>query len=157
VAQKLDPTFALSSMPRATDMVPERVSMHLPKVVAILATIMPSLAACVSKGQYDAAVADAQQARARLEATEKGCETEEVSLKQQLTEAEQKSQDLDQKLSDFDRRSQPSGETRREYGDRRAAPSRAREVGEERRLDAPGEGPGEGDSLAGAGRRQDPP
>src|SRR5277367_3704269 len=50
----------LGDMPRAGVVVAERVTMRSLKLTAILAAVLPSLlAACVSKGQYDAAVADA--------------------------------------------------------------------------------------------------
>jgi len=92
----------LGDMPRAGVVVAERVTMRSLKLTAILAAVLPSLlAACVSKGQYDAAVADAQQAHAQLAFTEKAREAEEATLKQELADAEQKSQDLDQKLSDL--------------------------------------------------------
>ncbi len=72
----------------------------LPPVV--LAVIVSSpLAACVPKDKYDAALADAQQAHAQLEASEKARQAEEADLKQQLADAQQKVQDLDQKLSDL--------------------------------------------------------
>ena len=72
------PLLSSRGRPRAGAMLAERVSMRSRKLTAILAVIIPSLAACVSKGQYDAAVADAQQAHAQLEATEKAREAEEA-------------------------------------------------------------------------------
>ncbi len=67
----------------------------------IAAVLLSPLVACVSKNKYDAAVADAQQAKAQLEASQKARESEEADLKQQIADAQQKSQDLDQKLSDL--------------------------------------------------------
>jgi chemotaxis protein MotB len=68
----------------------------------LLATLAFSpLVACISKDNYDAAVADAQQAHAQLQATEKARQAEEADLTQQLTDARQKLQDLDQKLRDL--------------------------------------------------------
>jgi chemotaxis protein MotB len=57
--------------------------------------------ACVSTDKYGAAVADAQQAHAQLEAEEKARDAEEADLKHQIADAQQKAQDLDQKLSDL--------------------------------------------------------
>lgn len=69
-----------------------------PLLAALLA--LPLLA-CVPKDKYDAAIADAQQAHAKLEATEKAREGTEADLRRQLADAEQKAQDLAQKLSDL--------------------------------------------------------
>jgi chemotaxis protein MotB len=59
------------------------------------------LAACVTKDKYDAAVTDAQQAHAQLEASQKACEAQAADLKQQLADAQTHAQDLEQKLSDL--------------------------------------------------------
>src|SRR5579862_6521111 len=67
----------------------------------LLAVPLLLLLACVPKDKYDAAIADAQQAHAKMEASEKAHEGEEADLKRQLADAEQKSQDLAQKLSDL--------------------------------------------------------
>jgi chemotaxis protein MotB len=76
--------------------------MRTPTLPVLFATlVLPPLVACVPKGKYDAAVADAQQAHGQLEATEKSRQVEEAELKQQLADAAQKSQDLSEKLSDL--------------------------------------------------------
>ena len=74
-------------------------NLGLPPLLAALLAL--PLLACVPKDKYDAAIADAQQAHAKLEATEKAREGTEADLRRQLADAEQKAQDLAQKLSDL--------------------------------------------------------
>jgi chemotaxis protein MotB len=69
--------------------------------VALAVVLSPLVACLVPKDKYEAAVADAQQAHAQLEASQKARETEVADLKQQLSDSQQKAQDLDQKLSDL--------------------------------------------------------
>jgi chemotaxis protein MotB len=69
--------------------------------LALAALVSPLVACLVPKDKYEAAVADAQQAHAQLEASQKAREAAEADLKQQLADAQQKAQDLDQKLSDL--------------------------------------------------------
>jgi chemotaxis protein MotB len=69
--------------------------------VSIATLVLSPLTACVPKDKYVAAVADAQQAHAQLEASEKARQVEEADLRQQLADAAQKSQDLAQQLSEL--------------------------------------------------------
>lgn len=59
------------------------------------------LAACVTTDKYEAAVADAQHARAELGDSEKARQAEVASLNQKLADAESHAQDLAQQLSDL--------------------------------------------------------
>ncbi len=72
-----------------------------PFSAVLAALVLSPLVACVTKNTYDAAVVDAQQAHAKLEASEKARDAEEADLRRQVADAEQKSQDLAQKLSDL--------------------------------------------------------
>lgn len=65
--------------------------------------LMPALTlgACVTTDKYEAAVADAQHARAELGDSEKARQEEENALKQKLADAEAHAQDLAQQLSDL--------------------------------------------------------
>ena len=71
----------------------------LPALITTL--VLSPLVACVPTDKYAAAVTDAQQAHAQLEASEKAHRAEEADLRQQLADAQQKSQELDQKLSEL--------------------------------------------------------
>jgi chemotaxis protein MotB len=73
--------------------------MRLPLPVLVLAPAL--LAACVTKDKYDAALTDAQQAHAQLEASQKACDAQVADLKQQVADAQTHAQDLEQKLSDL--------------------------------------------------------
>lgn len=73
--------------------------LNRPALVAVL-LLSPALA-CVSKGQYDAAVADAQGAHAKLAASEQARQAEEADLRRQLADAQQTSQDFAQRVSDL--------------------------------------------------------
>jgi chemotaxis protein MotB len=82
-------------------MADRRLTVGLLPLVAIVLTPAVATVACVSKAQYDRAVADAASARAAASGRDKAEQDDLAKLHQQLTDAQQQMQDRDQKLSDM--------------------------------------------------------